>query len=130
MSLRVPTLHSQLSTNLTRPVSNTDIMPALTCRALDSFPSSAVTWASMSLRVSTFHYSLSTNRILPVSNMDIMPALTCRALDSFASSAEISTSMSLRISAMAVLSRRLRKALLGCVYLILLLLHIGFNKIV
>ena len=39
-------------TNLTFPLSNTDIIPALTCRALDSFPSSAEILASMSLRIS------------------------------------------------------------------------------
>ena len=47
-------------TNLTLPPSNSDIIPALTCRALDSFPSSAEISASMLLRVSTFHFLLST----------------------------------------------------------------------
>jgi len=89
-------------TNLTLPVSNTDIMPCLTSRALDSFSSMAEISASMSFRLPTFYFPLSTNLTLPVSNTDIMPALTCRALDSVPSSAAISASMSLRISAMAV----------------------------
>jgi len=42
----------RLYNNLTLPVNNTDIMPCLTCRALDSFPSSAAISASMSLRIS------------------------------------------------------------------------------
>ena len=52
--------HFPLSPKRIFPLSNTDIIPALTSRTVDSFPSSAMTSASMSFRVSTYHYSLST----------------------------------------------------------------------
>ena len=47
-------------TNLTLPVSNTDIMPCLTCPALDNFPSRAAISASMSLRISAMPIVLGT----------------------------------------------------------------------
>src|SRR5215216_2517148 len=74
-------------TNLTLPVSNSCIMPCLTWRALDSFPSRAVISASMSLRISAMavcsEYSGKDNLnflIFVIDKLGCAPTLMCSSI--------------------------------------------------